>query len=207
MIEETAFAGPIYVEMGWPVVLVYPLDSWGRCCCTLGYACQQAGEHAVPSAKEDPPYESLLVGPAGGKREANVALVCGQESGFVAIKISSAHGRDRLRSLVVKHGGFPPTPSIVGGQYRTYIFKNLTGNEIPSGSLADGLRVISGGDFTLLPYSVGSGGVKIQWVHNRAPWQIEVAPLPNWLRSEWVWLRAKNPLVEVPRGIQKQEDK
>ncbi len=114
---------------------------------------------------------------------ANIGILTGEDSAFVVLDIDPDKGGDgSLYKLIKQHGALPPSvESLTGGGGRHILFKH-PGGRIPNsaGKLGAGLDILGDGGFVVAPPSLHPSGHRYAWV--RAPGEIELADLPEWLK-------------------------
>lgn len=113
----------------------------------------------------------------------NVGIVTGALSGIVVLDVDPRHGGDKsLRTLERKHGRLPKTPkSITGGGGQHDYFAHPGGEVRNRSGIRPGIDLRGDGGCIVAPPSVHPTGKRYRWVRGRAPGDVALAPLPDWL--------------------------
>ena len=113
----------------------------------------------------------------------NVGIVTGVLSGLVVLDVDPRHGGDKsLRNLEREHGSLPETlESITGGGGRHFYFSHPGGEVRNRVGIAPGIDLRGDGGCIVAPPSVHPSGKRYRWVRGRAPGQVKLARLPDWL--------------------------
>ncbi len=113
----------------------------------------------------------------------NVGIVTGTLSGIVVLDVDPRHGGDKsLRALEREHGRLPKTPkSITGGGGQHYYFAHPGGEVRNRAGIRPGVDLRGDGGCIVAPPSVHPSGKRYRWVRGRAPGDVELATLPDWL--------------------------
>ncbi|MEJ2257158.1 MAG: bifunctional DNA primase/polymerase [Woeseiaceae bacterium] len=117
--------------------------------------------------------------------EYNVAIVTGALSGLVVLDVDPRHGgKDSLRDLEKKHGKLPESmESITGGGGR-HVYFGHTGGAIGNRvNIEPGIDLRGDGGCIVAPPSIHPSGKRYRWKKGHGPGEVEIAPLPDWLRS------------------------
>lgn len=119
-------------------------------------------------------------------RTANLAIATGEVSGLVVVDIDPRHGGD---DTLAKHeavgGDLPATiESTTGGGGRHLLFRHPGGwVRGRANALGPGVDVKADGGYVIAPPSLHESGQRYAWREGRGPDEIELAPMPDWLRS------------------------
>lgn len=185
----TATATPTILEealrlagLGYPVFPCHAMQD-GRCTC--GKAdCNSPGKHprtrhGLKDATTDPARIHEWDWTA-----ANLAVVTGAVSGFIAIDVDPRHDGDRtLERLLQTHGPLPDTVTqATGGGGRHFLFQHPgwpVKNDGKGKRLGPGIDIRGDSGYILVPPSWTKG--EYRWLDGRAPWDVPLAPLPTWL--------------------------
>ena len=119
----------------------------------------------------------------GRSPDYNVAIVTGALSGLVVLDVDPRHGgKDSLRELEREHGPLPKTmESITGGGGR-HVYFSHPGGEVPNRTnIRPGIDMRGDGGCIVSPPSVHPSGKRYRWKKGRAPGEVKLAPLPDWL--------------------------
>ena len=135
---------------------------------------------------------------------ANIGIVCGSESGLVALDIDPRHGGDAsLAALEAKYGALPATvESQTGGGGRHLLFKHPQDAAIANNSnrLGPGIDVKATGGQIVAPPSIHPDtGETYGWKVGHRPHDIELAELPMWL-IELLVKPALKPKIDYSAG-------
>jgi hypothetical protein len=165
-VEEAALS---YLGRGWSVIPVMP----------------KAKRPAVPwkAYQEKPASEKTLHDWYRRSPDYNVAIVTGALSGIVVLDVDPRHGgKDSLRALERDHGSLPKTvESITGGGGRHVYFAH-PGNEVRNRTnIEPGIDLRGDGGCIVAPPSIHPSGKRYRWKKGRAPGELPLAPLPDWL--------------------------
>ncbi len=176
-----------YAEGFWPV---FPLHSIveGKCSCGK-LDCAQPGKHPrVARGFKEATYD-----PAALKEwfqrwpSANLGIPTGVASGFVVLDVDPRPGgRESLLELEQEHGKLPDTvEATTGGGGRHFMFRTPNGvlkNSV--GRVGDGLDIRGDGGYVVVAPSNHHSGGSYQWVKDRAPGNLPLADMPNWLLAK-----------------------
>lgn len=114
----------------------------------------------------------------------NVAIVTGALSGLVVVDVDPRHGGNKsLRDLESAHGRLPDTvESITGGGGRHLYFSHPGQTVRNRTNIEPGIDLRGDGGCIVAPPSVHPSGKRYRWKKGYAPGEIDIAPLPDWLR-------------------------
>jgi hypothetical protein len=117
--------------------------------------------------------------------EANVALVTGARAGLVVLDVDPGHGgAESLAELEARHGALEPTVEAhTGGGGRHLYFAHPGGEVRNRTGLAPGLDLRGDGGLVVAPPSLHPSGRRYAWRAGRAPGEVPLAPLPQWLEE------------------------
>jgi hypothetical protein len=115
--------------------------------------------------------------------EANVGIVTGTISGIAVLDIDQRHGGEHsLAAWQARHGALPPTVEAVTGGGGRHLYFSTGGAALRSmAALAKGIDVRADGGLVVAPPSRHSSGQLYRWHPGRAPEEVALAPLPDWL--------------------------
>ena len=113
----------------------------------------------------------------------NVAIVTGALSRLVVLDVDPRHGgKDSLRELEREHGSLPTTmESITGGGGRHVYFSHPGGEVHNRTNISPGIDLRGDGGCIVAPPSVHPSGKRYRWKKGRAPGEVKLARLPDWL--------------------------
>jgi hypothetical protein len=114
----------------------------------------------------------------------NVGIVTGALSGLVVLDVDPRHGgKESLRKLEREHGPLPSTvESTTGGGGRHVYFAHPGGMVRNRTNIEPGIDLRGDGGCIVAPPSVHPSGKRYRWKKGHAPGEMELAPLPDWLR-------------------------
>jgi hypothetical protein len=184
----TAAASPAqaalaYLALGWSVVPVHtPMD--GRCSCGRP-GCPSPGKHPRVAwerlTRRRPGVQEVL----GWWRrwpDANVAVVTGSVSGVAVVDVDARVDGERALAERERVEGRLPTSaeSRTGGGGR-HVWLALPAESATSTVLDPGLELKAEGATAVAPPSLHASGNHYEWASHRSPWEIGLAPIPDWL--------------------------
>jgi hypothetical protein len=114
---------------------------------------------------------------------ANVAVVTGAISGIVVLDVDPSHGgEESLTRLALRNAGLPQTVEATTGGGGRHIYFEHPGFEVKNrAGLSPGLDLRGDGGVIIVPPSIHLSGTPYSWRKGRAPDEIALAPLPDWL--------------------------
>jgi Bifunctional DNA primase/polymerase, N-terminal/Primase C terminal 1 (PriCT-1) len=117
-------------------------------------------------------------------RDAGVGIMTGAVSGLVVLDVDVRHGGDvALEQLEREHGRLPTTVECqTGGGGRHLYFAHPRAVVRNRVGLARGVDIRADGGYVVAPPSLHASGLRYVWVDGRAPANVGIAPLPDWLR-------------------------
>ncbi|MBI2855092.1 MAG: bifunctional DNA primase/polymerase [Chloroflexi bacterium] len=134
---------------------------------------------------------------------ANIGLATGAVSGLVVLDVDTQKGGpDSLKVLEMRYGTLPATiESITGGGGR-HIFFYHPGVAIrdSAGKLGTGLDVRGDGGYVVAPPSLHASGRRYEWEASSHPYEVPLAPLPEWLLRLLLNNNVAMPTNENPTG-------
>ncbi len=150
-----------YGERGIPVFPVWWVEN-GVCAC--GRPCSSPAKHPMTAGgfKDATTHPATIRRWWGRYPRANIAGVCGAESGVVVLDVDPRHGgEESLAVLEREHGPLLPGPKVrTGGGGWHYYFRHPGGRVAPAVGLRPGLDLRADDSYALLPPSGHvSGGV------------------------------------------------
>lgn len=173
-------------ELGFCVLPAHSPAPDGGCSCG-NQSCDKIGKH--PRIQD---WVNYAANDADHIREwftewpdANLGVLAGQRSGIVVVDIDPRNGGDEsLAELEEKEGALPETVEcLTGGGGRHLYFKHPTGEFRVNNDIAPGVEIKATGRQVIAPPSTHPSGQKYRWEKDREPWSVELAHLPDWLRS------------------------
>lgn len=181
-----------YAERGWRVHPLHSIDG-GACTCQDAAACESPGKHPRLTAWQDKATIDAAIIRAWWRQwpTANVGIMTGAASGFIALDIDPRHGGDDgLRELQDEHGRLPATvESMTGGGGQHILFahpgryvKCRTGKDPVAGK--PGVECKGDGGYIVAPPSNHASGNVYTWELSSEPGALPLAELPAWLLDE-----------------------
>lgn len=115
--------------------------------------------------------------------DANLAAVTGQVSGLVVLDADPRHhGEESLAELEARHGPLPVTVEALTGGGGRHLYFALGEETLRSHiGLAPGLDFKGEGALVAVPPSLHPSGRRYAWRRGRAPGQVTLAVVPDWL--------------------------
>src|SRR5437016_4591452 len=115
--------------------------------------------------------------------EAGVGVVTGVISGLVLVDVDARHGGDEaLKQLEREHDPMPATVECrTGGGGRHFYFAHPGGLVRNKVGLATGIDIRADGGYVVAPPSLHASGLRYAWVEGRAPGNLAIMPLPDWV--------------------------
>ncbi len=187
--DELLVAAHSYARRGWRVFPVHTVDD-GRCSCR-NPVCDRGGKH--PRTKNGLKDATINEGQIRNWwirwPTANVGIVTGGASGIVVVDTDPRHGgNEALAQLAREHGELPATiTSLTGGSDggRHFFFAHpgvrIVNKIGGKGGWPTGLDVRGDGGYVVVPPSVHASGRRYAWQKGRAPGEVQIAALPDWL--------------------------
>jgi hypothetical protein len=172
--------------LGWAVIPMHTIHGEG---CSCGHPdCPSPGKHPRIRWQE---FERTAPEPrdltSWWQRwpDANIGVVTGSASGVVVIDVDPRNGGDAvLAALEAEWGALPDTSTTRTGGGGTHLwFAVAPGEDLPSAVLGRGLELKADGSVVVVPPSTHASGARYAWRTARAPWELEPAPLPDWLHA------------------------
>ena len=139
---------------------------------------------------------------------ANIGVVTGRVSGFVALDVDPRHGGDdSLRMLNEKYGHLPDTiEAITGGGGRHILFKHA-GYIKNRTNILPGLDIRGDGGYIAVSPSLHLSGNNYEWEFSSRPLEVPLAEMPDWLLqkiTEPIQRKKRKPdsyWLEVIQGV------
>lgn len=169
-----------YAEAGYPVLLVHSLQD-GVCTCHKGKMCNTSGKHPTSGKgwqKKATTDAEIIKQWFSQKPDAHVGIM--PPKGHAIIDVDPRNGgKETIRALQGKAKAPFTVMQRSGGKGYHLVFKGE-----PNGPLGDGIDVKKHGRGFVVAWPSGhiSGGA-YTWEEGKAPWDIEPAELPAWLKG------------------------
>jgi hypothetical protein len=114
----------------------------------------------------------------------NVAVVTGSLSGLVVLDVDPRHGgKESLVRLEREHGRLPKTVEAVTGGGGRHLYFSHPGGEVRNrANIEPGIDLRGDGGCIVAPPSIHPSGKPYRWKKGRAPGELKLACLPDWLR-------------------------
>jgi hypothetical protein len=186
--QQKLNAALYYARRGWPVFpLHYPTKSGCSC---KNPQCSSVGKHPLTkNGFKDATTDEKVVRMWWRKwPDANVGIVTGKESGFIALDLDPRHeGDESIRKLEKRYGRMPETiESLTGGGGRHILFSHpgkriKVMNSAGLGGKYPGLDIRGDGGYIVAPPSNHLSGNKYKWEPSHSPIDVELARIPDFL--------------------------
>lgn len=181
--SRTGRAALAYANLfGWSVLPTHSIVG-GKCTCGKP-DCPSPGKHPITQNGVKDATRDLGVIRVWWHRWplANVGIATGAASGFFAVDIDGAEGRDSLAELERQHGKLPATvESLTGSGGSHLLFKCppfAVGNRV---ALARGLDLRGDAGYVVAPPSEHTSGRSYCWEVSSRPGEVPLAEAPEWL--------------------------
>jgi hypothetical protein len=168
--------------------------------CSCGDAgCDNEGKHPaarlVPHGIQHASDDPAVIGDWFKSRPYNIAALA---LGWWALDADAPKGGpETLDRLVHVHGPLPVTPTQrTGGGGAHYVFAHDARLEkLSTGAWAQGLELKANGRGTItVAPSLHASGTRYRWLPGRAPWEVPIAPAPEWLILRIVERKTPRPV-------------
>jgi hypothetical protein len=177
-----------YLERTWPLVLMFGVDSAGRCACGRA-SCRTPGKHPVARAWQERPIrgadELEAARKAAAGRPRNVGLLLGEASGLADIEGDSPEGDREAEELLANSPSLAYRSS--RGTHRIYkLPADLAGlprTAVTHVGLVEVRLGLGAAAASCLPPSRHASGFAYAWLPGRSPAELELAELPEGLIS------------------------
>ncbi|MDH3226873.1 MAG: bifunctional DNA primase/polymerase [Thermoleophilia bacterium] len=174
-----------YAELGWAVVPVH--TPRGEVCSCSRRDCPSVGKHPRvrwQAFSENAPRLDQVRSWWRRWPDANVAVITGAVSGLAVIDVDPRSGGDRACArLEERWGSLPPTPETLTGGGGRHLWFDTGDASLPSAIVSPGLELKAAGAAVVAPPSLHASGRRYEWIPERSPWEMELAPPPDWLRA------------------------
>jgi hypothetical protein len=179
-----------YAEtLGWHVFPTYYLlrhaDGVITCSCNKRGECPNPGKH--PRCAHGVKDATIDINRIRGwwlpQPTPNIAIACGA-SGVTIVDVDPRHGGDKsLAELEARHGALPLTVTAISGGGGPHFYYQAPAIEIKNSDtlLGQGIDIRGVGGYAVIPPSGHKSGRRYQWAEDHAPWEIPIAPLPDWI--------------------------
>jgi hypothetical protein len=187
---ELARSALRYARLGVPVFPVHAIGPDGQCTCGNADCCSPA-KHPVPrnGLRDATTDVQQICGWWSWKRQANIAIVTGSQSGLFVLDIDGDIGKQSLAGLIEEHGPLPPTVAVqTGGGGLHYYYSLPAGVTVhnSAGALAEGVDIRGEGGYVVAVPSNHKSGAHIPHL-SKAFWVIFSLALPDTgLSAKWV---------------------
>jgi hypothetical protein len=175
-----------YAARGLPVFPVYPVVPFrGRfvCKCFQTVRCSNPGKHPMTRhGLKDATTDAVATRERWAcAPDANLGIACSRTC--VVLDVDPRHGGDvTLDQLQRRHGALPMTwTAKTGGGGWHYFFTANQEVRNNAGKLGDGLDIRGTGGYVVAPPSVHVSGNRYSWAPGRAPADVPLAAMPEWL--------------------------
>lgn len=172
------------IKLNWGVFPLHTVKGNGKLCSCNNPNCKSVGKH--PRIKNGLRAASTNIGiiEMWWRKwpDANIGVVTGQDSGFVALDVDNRHGGDdSLNLLINQYGSIPNTiEAITGGGGRHILFKN-PGRVKNRTNILPGLDVRGEGGYIVVFPSLHASGKRYEWELSSRPLEVQLSQMPDWL--------------------------
>lgn len=181
-----------YASMGWMVI---PLHSVIGGKCTCRGQCSSPGKHpTTPKGLNNATISEPVISAWWRKWPwANVGVVTGVISRFIALDIDPRHGgEESLDSLQQAHGKLPETvEAITGSGGRHILFRHPGGQVRNRAGLEPGIDARGDGGYIVVAPSMHVSGNEYAWEASSEPGQVPMAEAPQWLLQKLIERRVE----------------
>ena len=166
--------------------LVFPLHGIraGKCTCA-NPDCDRAGKHPLTAhGFQDATRDAAQIRDWWNRwPTANLGIVTGKPSGFVALDIDLQHGGiESLKTLERQYEKLPIGPCVLtggGGEHRLFAYPGFAVNS--KTGLRPGIDFKGDGGYVVGVGSHHLSGYKYLWKHGKKPSDVAMPPIPPWL--------------------------
>ena len=174
-----------YASRSWLVLPLHTLTPEGVCSCAH-IDCSSAAKHPRTQSGYKNASADLADVEAWWTRwpDANVGIRVGGESGPIVLDVDPRNGGDEsLAALLDEYGPMPLTPEVHtgGGGRHLYFARSPELDRITKKTFLPGLDFLVDRAYVVSPPSRHSSGERYEWEKGREPWEIPLAPPPEWL--------------------------
>ncbi len=136
--------------------------------------------------QDHPPSELQIKYWFNQSPRANIAVITGAVSGIVVLDIDPHRGGDKaLEELMKIHGPLPKTVEAITGDGAHHLYFAHPGGSVSTWlSIAEGIELRADGGGVIVPPSVHPSGHRYVWKEGCSPFQVNLAPAP-----QWIWQR------------------
>ncbi len=172
-----------FFKQGAAVEMFHRVLPDGSCSCGLD-KCKRPGKHPILFDGKRRKFWSVeeFIPALKANPSANLALVCGRESGFVVVDRDDRYGgKENLQGWLDNYADMPPTiryRSQGGGVNRIYKYPKLANRKFHGHGITEGVEVLADGRSALLPPSTGKDGASL-WIKGAGPGSIEIPDFPE----------------------------
>lgn len=114
-----------------------------------------------------------------------IGIVTGAPSGIVVLDVDGQEGANTLGER-----GHPPTPMVRTGSGVHLYFKHPGGHRPNAIRFLPGVDLKGDGGYVVAPPSCHPNGGQYLWIDGLSPWDVDFAPLPDWVLNE-LYVRGK----------------
>lgn len=111
--------------------------------------------------------------------DANIGIATGR--GLLVLDVDGTEGEQSLAALLAVHGPLPETPEQTTGKGRHLLFSVDEEVRNTARKLGTGLDTRGDGGYIIVAPSIHPNGKRYEWVAGRSPWEMAIAPAPEWL--------------------------
>ncbi|WP_052158762.1 bifunctional DNA primase/polymerase [Halobacillus sp. BBL2006] len=169
-------------KLGWAVFPLHtPID---KSCSCNNPNCKSIGKHPrIKNGLKAATTKIDIIRTWWGQwPSANIGVVTGGGSGFVALDVDPRHGgNDSLRKLNEKYGQFPATIEAITGGGGSHILFKHSGYIKNRTNILPGLDIRGDGGYIVVSPSLHLSGNKYEWELSSRPLEVQLTEMPDWL--------------------------
>ena len=180
--QNTSEFALAYAKLGLSIL---PVHSIVRELCTCGNDCgRNAGKHPiaqlVPRGVKDATV-SLATLSTWWRiwPEANVGIACGSVSEIVAVDADGETG-----VIELERRGYPKTWTVRSGSGGLHVYLEYPGHRVGNWKIPGIGHLRADGGYVVAPPSWHRSGGRYAWVSGLSPWDVGLAPAPEWVPLE-----------------------
>jgi hypothetical protein len=171
-----------YARLGLSIVAVHGIVGG---ICTCGKDCgKNAGKHPIAQVvrrgvKDAATCLEKVSGWWRTRPAANVAIACGSVSRIVVVDADGEAGVDEL-----ERRGYPVTWTARSGSGGLHVYLEYPGHRVGNWKIPGIGHLRADGGYVVAPPSWHRSGGRYAWVSGLSPWDVGLAPAPEWVPLE-----------------------